>query len=206
MDGLAAFAVETFLVPSALGRLIVPSAPRVGQLPTMVLPAAELAAQIPAARVTGMREEAYATVATPHRAVLQVSTATQDGIQRELILTNERLGAIVLVPILAKSKNFRDGYSKITRFSVKMLIGLGISSSYPLDANASRGRARIFCAPALKIAPLSRASESPVNSYSDSLSCPIHSTSLRFSKSYLERKNKVLTTTSDNDPTSFLSK
>jgi hypothetical protein len=112
----------------------------------MVLSAAELAAQIPAARVAGMREEAYATVATRHRAALQVRTGSQEGIQRDLILTNERLGAIVLVPIFAKSKNFRDGYRKTTRFSVKILIGLGIPSSYPLDANASRGRARFFYA------------------------------------------------------------
>jgi hypothetical protein len=68
----------------------------------------------------------------------------QDGVQGQLILTNERLGAVVLVPILAKSKNFRDGYSKRDRLSVKMLIVLGMSSSYSLDANASRGRARIF--------------------------------------------------------------
>jgi hypothetical protein len=120
------------------------SAPRVGELATMVLPAAELAAEILAARIPGMREEAYAAVATSHRAVLQARTITQDGIQRELILTNKRTGAVVLMPILAKSKNFREGYSKITRFSVKMLIGFCISSSYSLDANASRGRARIF--------------------------------------------------------------
>jgi len=46
----------------------------------------------------------------------------QDGVQGQLILTDERLGAVVLVPILAKSKNFRDGYSKRDRLSVKMLI------------------------------------------------------------------------------------
>jgi hypothetical protein len=110
----------------------------------MVLPAAELAAQIPAARVAGMREKAYVAVATPHHAIPQVRTVSQEGIQRDLILTNERLSAIVLVPILAKSKNFRDGYRKTTTFSVKILISLGIPSSYPLDANASRGRARFF--------------------------------------------------------------
>ena len=111
-----------------------------------MLPAAEFATQIPAARVPGMREEAYAAVATLYRAVPQFRTVSQEGIQRDLILTNERLGAIVLVPILAKSKNFRDGYSKITRFSVKILIVCCISSSYPLEAKASRGRARIFYA------------------------------------------------------------
>ena len=110
----------------------------------MLLPAAKGAAEIPAARVAGMREEAYAAVATPHRAVLQIRTIPQDGIQQELILTNKRTGAVVLVPILAKRKNFRDGYKKIVRFSVKILIGFCISSSYSLDAKTSRGRARIF--------------------------------------------------------------
>ena len=112
----------------------------------MVLPAPKLAAEILAARVPGMREEAYAAVATPRRAVLQVRTIPQDGVQRELILTNKRTGAVVPMPILAKSKNFRDGYNKIVRFSVKMLIGFCITSSYSLDAKASRGRTRLFYA------------------------------------------------------------
>jgi hypothetical protein len=108
-------------------------APRVGALAAMVLAAAELAAEIQPARVAGMRKEADPAVAAAHRAVLQIRTLPQRGVQRDLILTNERLGAIVLVPILAKSKNFRDGYRKIIRFSVKMLIGSCISSSYYLD-------------------------------------------------------------------------
>ncbi len=144
---LAALAVEMFLVLSPLGRLIVFSAPLVATLATMVLPAAERAAQIPAAPVAGVREEANPAVAAPYRAVPQLRTPPQDGVQGELILTNERLSAVVLVPILAKSKNFRDGYSKNDRLSVKMLIVSSMSSSYSLDANASRGRARIFHAP-----------------------------------------------------------
>ena len=118
----------------------------------MVLPAAERAAEIPAAPVAGMREEANPAVTAVYRAVPQLRTLPQDGVQGELILTDERLGAIVLVPILAKSKNFRDGYSKSDRLSVKMLIVSCMSSSYSLDANASRGRARIFCAPSRKLA------------------------------------------------------
>ena len=146
LSGLGTLAVETFLVPFPLGRLIVFSAPLVGTLATMVLPAAERAAEIPAIRVAGMREEANPAVTAAYRAVPQRRMLPQDGVQGQLILTNERLGAVVLVPILAKSKNFRDGYSKRDRLSVKMLIVLCISSSYSLDANASRGRARIFCA------------------------------------------------------------
>jgi len=147
LSRLGAPAVETFLVPSPLGRLIVFSAALVAPLAAMVLPAAERTAEIPTPGIAGMCEEANAAVAAVHRAVPQRRMLPQDGVQGQLILTNERLGAIVLVPILAKSKNFRDGYSKRDRLSVKMLIVLCMSSSYSLDANASRGRARIFRAP-----------------------------------------------------------
>jgi len=112
----------------------------------MMSPAAKGAAEILAARVAGMREEAYAAVTTPHRAGLQIRTIAQDGIKREMILTNKRISGVVLVPIFAKRIKFRDGYSKITRFSVKMLIGFCIASSYSFDAKASRGRARFFYA------------------------------------------------------------
>ena len=88
----------------------------------------------------------------PHRAVAQLGTIAQDRAQRELILTNKRLGTFVLVPILAKDENFRDGYRKIARFSVKMLIWFSITSSYSLDAKASRGRARFFNGGAQKLA------------------------------------------------------
>ncbi|MDA1052602.1 MAG: hypothetical protein O3C40_19270 [Planctomycetota bacterium] len=110
----------------------------------MVLPAAKCAAEILATRVAGMRQEADPTVAAANRAVLQIRTIAQDGIQRVLILTDKRIGAVVLVPILAKRENFRDRYDKIARFSVTMLIGFCIPSSYSLDAKASRGRARFF--------------------------------------------------------------
>jgi hypothetical protein len=48
------------------------------------------------------------------------------------------------MPIRAKRKKFPDGYDKNARFSVKMLIVFCMSSSYPLDAKSSSGRARIF--------------------------------------------------------------
>jgi hypothetical protein len=139
----ASFAVETFLLSSAgVGTIVLPT-PLIGPLATMVLPTAKPAAKILPARVAGMREEAYPAVTAPYRAVPQIRTIPQDGVQRPLILTNKRKDPIVLVPILAKREKFRDGYSKTTRFSVTMLIGFCISSSYPLDAKASRGTARI---------------------------------------------------------------
>ena len=116
---------------------------RVGTLATVVLSAAKGAAKITAARAARMSEEANAAVATAHSAVLPIRMIVQDGIQRDLILTNKRKDAVVLVPILAKREDFRDGYRKTARFSVKMLICFCISSSYSLDAKTSRGRARI---------------------------------------------------------------
>ena len=97
-----------------------------------------MTAQIKSVRVAGMRKEANPAVAAPHCAALQISTTPQGRIQRQLILTNKRTGAVVLMPILVKRENFCDGYRKIAKFSVKMLICFCISSSYSLDAKASR--------------------------------------------------------------------
>jgi hypothetical protein len=185
--------VKLFLVRAALVRLIVLPAPRVTKLATMLHSAAEGTAEIPTSRIAGMRTKANPAVAAAHGAVLQIRTIPQDRLQRLLILTNKRTRAVVLMPILAKRENVRDGYGKIARFSVKMLIVLSISSSYSLDAKAARCRARIFYAAALKTArrihtndPL--LSNSPIPSF-----CQADSSSPRASRSYLERKTKVLT-------------
>ncbi len=147
LDGLdACRSVELFLVRSPLVCLIVLPAPCIASLATMVLSAAKRAAEISTTRIAWMREEANPAVAAADCAVLQIRNSPQGRIQRQLILTNKRTGAVVLVPILAKRENFRDGYGKIARFSVKMLIVLSISSSYSLDAKASRCGARNFCA------------------------------------------------------------
>ena len=68
----------------------------------------------------------------------------QNSIQRQLILTNKRKGAVVLMPISAKCKNFAEGYHKNAKFLVRILIDCCMSASYSLDANASRGRAGTF--------------------------------------------------------------
>ena len=90
-------------------------------------------------------------MAAVDRTACQTRMIAQDGIERQLILTNKRTGAVVLMPIRAKRKEFPDGYDKNARFSVRMLIVLCMSSSYSLDANASRRRAGIFCGSAQKI-------------------------------------------------------
>ena len=170
--------VAIFLVRSSLVRLIVLPAPRVAALATMVLTAAKGTAQITPARVAGMRQEANPAVAAPHGAALQIGTTPQGRLEHPFILTNKRTGVVVLVPILAKRENFPDGYSKTAKFSVKMLIVICMSSSYSLDANASRGRARIFYAYSLRQALLicatnPRVIRSPTLSY-----CPADSASL----------------------------
>ncbi len=110
----------------------------------MVLTATELAAKVPPIRISRMRQEANSTVAAGDRTACQTGMIAQDGIQRELILTNKPTDAVVLMPIRAKRKEFPDGYDKNDRFSVRMLSLLCMSSSYSLDVNASSGRAGIF--------------------------------------------------------------
>ncbi len=125
----ASFAVETLLLPSSGAGSIVLSAPLIGPLATMMLPAAKRTAEIPAARVARMSEEAYAAVATPHRAGLQIGTIPQDGIQCELILTDKRISTLVLVPILRKSENLLESYNIKARLSVMMRILLCMTPS-----------------------------------------------------------------------------
>jgi hypothetical protein len=80
-------------------------------------------------------------------AVLKMGMFRQGGVQRPLILLNERLSAIALTPVPAKVKNFREGYQKSARFSAMIERLLCMSSSYHFDAKASSGRARIFYCP-----------------------------------------------------------
>lgn len=140
----APLSVETLLVPASLVGSIVPLAPLIGLLATVVLAAAERTAEITSIRVAWMGQKANAAMAAMDRTACQIRMIAQDGIQGQLILTNKRVDTVVLVPIGKKLKEFRDRYRKYARFSVKILSVVFTSSSYPLDANASRGRARIF--------------------------------------------------------------
>jgi hypothetical protein len=108
-----------------------------------------------------------------------------------LILLNKRTSAVVLVPILAKREEFRDGYHKTERFSVKMPNVMCISSSYSLDANASRGRARIFSAPAQKRSPRTPAIGPCTTVWPSSSLYPDDSPSLQpISEELLGKKNR----------------
>ena len=90
-----------------------------------------------------MREEANPAVPAGNGAAEKLRMSLQNRVQRRLILPDNRLGAVVLVPIRAKREKLLDGYGKKARLSVMILI-VDTPSSYLLDANASRGRARIF--------------------------------------------------------------
>ena len=161
---LAAFGVEKFLVPSAFWLFVALLAPLIAKLATIVQSAAEGTTQIQTPRVARMRQEANPAVAAGHGALSPIRTIAQGRIECQLILTNKRTDAVILVPIFAKRKEFRDGDNKNERFSVTMLSVIGMSSSYSLDAKASRGRARIFYVSARKRTPRIRATDPRVRS------------------------------------------
>ena len=193
VSGLASLAIETLFIPASLVGLIVLLASFVPTLTTVLCATAERAVEILPVCVPRMREETNPAAATTDRTVFQIRTIAQDGIEPELILTNKRKGAVVLVPILAKRENFGDGYDKNARFSVKMLILCCISSSYGLDAKASRCRARIFYAPARKISEPIRATDRHVSNSPTYSSCPADfDCATCLSSRYLERKTKLL--------------
>jgi hypothetical protein len=121
-------------------------APLVRLLAAAVLTAAKGTLEILPIRVPWVCQEANSTMAAVDRTACQTGTIAQDGIQRELILTNKRIAPLVLMPILEKRIEFPDGYDKNARFSVRILILLCMFSSYSLDVKISRCRARIFYA------------------------------------------------------------
>jgi hypothetical protein len=91
-----------------------------------------------------MSEEANATVTAAHVATVQIGTVSQEGIESELILTNNWTSAVVLVPIFTKRENFGECHHEIAKFSVKMLMFVCISSSYSLDCQSIEGKGEDF--------------------------------------------------------------
>lgn len=142
--GCTPLRVEKLLVPTSLVRSIVLFAPLVRLLAATVLTASERTVKISSMRVPWVRQKANITMAAVDRTAYQTGMIAQDRIEYELILTNKRSSAIVLMPIRAKRKELSDRDDKNARFSVKMLIGFCTPSSYELDADAARSRARFF--------------------------------------------------------------
>ena len=144
----------------------------------MALPAAERATQIPPAGVAGMCEKANSAVYAVSNTVAKLGMGLQNRIQRRLILPNKRFGAVVLVPIRAKREKLLDGYGKKARFSVMMLI-VDTPSSYLLNANASRGRARFFMRAEQQFASNARTNDLFRNLLSECPAYQTNATSLR---------------------------
>ena len=111
----------------------------------MVLSATERTTQVRAPGKARMRQEVNPTVCAAHEATPQLGMGLQDRVQSGLIVTDQRVGAIVPVPVVAKRENFPDCDDKKPRLSLTMRSVLVTPSSYRLDAKASRGRARFFC-------------------------------------------------------------
>jgi hypothetical protein len=125
-------------------RSVVSGAALIGLLPTMMLAASEGTPQIRSACVAWVGEKANAAMQTMSHAAQQLRVCVQHAVQADLIVPDERIGAVVLVPIGPEGKNFLDRYDKKARFSVIILSCLDTSSSYFIDAQASRGRPRFF--------------------------------------------------------------
>ena len=139
-----AFPVEKLLLPPSLVRLIVLLTPCVGQFATLVLTASELTVKILPTGIPRMRQEADSATVATDRTACQIRMLAQNGIQRQLILTNKRKDAVLPMPFWRNRKEFPDGYDKNARFSVRIASVVSMSPSYLLDAQASRSRAGIF--------------------------------------------------------------
>ncbi|MDV7394428.1 hypothetical protein RZS08_23800, partial [Arthrospira platensis SPKY1] len=119
--------VEQLLVPPTPVRLIVLLAPRVGPFAALEFAATEFTVKIFPTGIPRMRQETDSTTAAVDRTVFQIgkiaqNAIAQNGIQRQLILTNKRIGAVVQMPIFGIRKEFPDGYDKNARFSVRILM------------------------------------------------------------------------------------
>jgi hypothetical protein len=100
--------------------------------------------QVSPTSVAGVREKPNLAVKTKNGAIPKLWMRLKNEVQLHLILLNNRPGAIILVPIWPKREELLGSYGKKARLSVMMRIRF-TPSSYPIDANASRGRARFFC-------------------------------------------------------------
>lgn len=124
----------------------------------MVLPAAERAAYVPSIGVLGPHQERNPAMSAADHASLQPGIPFQLGVQFETILLDNRLGAIIQMPIRPESENPLQGYGKKAKFSITMRIVLCIASLYRIKAEPSRGRERFFCRIGRNSAPVRRAS------------------------------------------------
>jgi len=141
---LAPPGVETPLLRPSAVRLPVLLTPRVGALPAVMLAAAERAAQIPTPSVAGMRQKEDPAMPASRQAPSKVWLSLYSRPQQDVILQYKLPNRTIMIPSLAKFKTLPDLYGKFARFWLMIPICFCISSSYPIEANASIGGAGIF--------------------------------------------------------------
>jgi len=141
---LAPPGVETHLLGLPGFRIVVLLTPLVGALPAVMLAAAERAAQIPTPSVAGMRQKEDPAMLASSQAPSKVWLSLYSRPQQEVILQYKLPNRIIMIPSLAKFKTLPNLYGKFARFWLTIPICFCISSSYPIEANASTGGAGIF--------------------------------------------------------------
>jgi hypothetical protein len=109
--------------------------------------ATEGTTQVGPSRVPGSGQELDTARSAEAHMRPQLRPLLENRLQRGPIVTDERDGAAIPMPIRAKRECFLDRDDKKARLSVTMAIVLCTPSSYRLDAKAPRGKTRFFVAP-----------------------------------------------------------
>lgn len=144
--------IQPPLLPFPRNRSVISRTALVGTPSAVASPATKRATQIESAGIAGMREKPNPAVRAMSRARLQLGMRLENGVQGRLVAEDQRPGRFVLVPIRPERESSLDRDDKKARFSVIMSI-LHTPRSYPIDAQASRGRARFFSAPSPRSRP-----------------------------------------------------
>lgn len=166
--------------------------PLAGTPSAMMLPTAERATQILPTCVAGVSQKTNATVPAVRHAAAQFGMRLHHRVQRGLILTDKRIRAVVLMPIRAKREKLLDSDDKKARLSVTIRIEFCTPSSYLVDAKASRGRARFFCAPPKNsLRPSAQTIQHGSSTQALSLAAPTPIHHARFLQTLLERRNRL---------------
>jgi len=179
--GATTTGIQPLLLASSFRSLAIAIDAVPGSLPVVMLPAAKGAANIPSSGILGFHKKRDLAMSAAHHVSLPFGFSFQQGIQFETILLDDRLGAILLVPIRPKGKNLPEGDRKKARFSVRIRM-LVTASSYRIQGKPWRGRARFFRGIAKNSIPAARASG---KSRGFSASCaPDHHSAAHPTKSY----------------------
>ena len=102
----AASSVEPLFLLAARGRAIVGGTTSARTLPAMMPSATEGTTQVDTFRVAGIGQELDPAVSAVRQTPAQLRLCLQNRLERGSILTDERIGAVILVPIRPKRENF----------------------------------------------------------------------------------------------------